>query len=184
MNQLKFEARLEQEPIAQLVRPSLVFKDSYLAAVDEALENGEEQKYTRENLEADFEYFLKHLENQENEPSEGSEAVPQAVFWLTKGKEYIGRVTLRHRLNEELLKKGGNIGYDIRPSQRKQGYGAQALTLAIQEAKGLGLTRVLVTCDSDNEGSRKIIEANGGILENEVQSAIGPNWLRYWIDIA
>ena len=32
----------------------------------------------------------------------------------------------------------------------------------------LGIARILVTCDADNIGSIKVIERNGGILENIV----------------
>jgi hypothetical protein len=35
---------------------------------------------------------------------------------------------------------------------------------------------VLVTCDTDNVGSRKIIEANGGVFEDERNRK-----LRFWI---
>jgi predicted acetyltransferase len=56
------------------------------------------------------------------------------------------------------------------------------LGLALERARDLGIWKVLVTCDADNIGSRKIIEANGGRLENEVQV---PNStvrkLRFWI---
>jgi predicted acetyltransferase len=33
-----------------------------------------------------------------------------------------------------------------------------------------------VTCDTDNEGSRKVIEAAGGLLEDERRGK-----LRYWV---
>ena len=44
--------------------------------------------------------------------------------------------------------------------------------------------KILITCDDDNIGSYKIIEANGGILENKVENEDqGENFLtrRYWI---
>jgi predicted acetyltransferase len=34
-------------------------------------------------------------------------------------------------------------------------------------ARALGLERVLVTCDTTNTGSRKVIEAGGGEFEDE-----------------
>jgi len=39
----------------------------------------------------------------------------------------------------------------------------------------LGLARVLVTCAEPNTGSRRVIEANGGNLENTVDG----EW-RFW----
>ena len=49
---------------------------------------------------------------------------------------------------------------------------AQALPLAAK----LGIDPVLVTCDDDNTASRKVIEANGGVFED--QRGVK---LRYWI---
>lgn len=110
--------------------------------------------------------------------------------------EYIGQASIRPELcTSYLLTYGGHIGYSIRPSKRRQGWGKKILALALYEARELGLKRALVTCDSDNIGSRKIIEHNGGQFE----SAIGMTRstfrtegrktdgalekLRYWIDL-
>jgi Acetyltransferase (GNAT) domain len=84
--------------------------------------------------------------------------VPGSDFWLIDNNEFIERLSLRYELNEFLLKMGEHIGYEIRPSKRKRGYGAEILRLGLQKAKELGLQRVLVTCDEDNIGSKKIIE--------------------------
>jgi predicted acetyltransferase len=43
-------------------------------------------------------------------------------------------------------------------------------------ARTLGLDQVLVTCDTDNVASRKVIKANGGRYEDT-----RGNNLRYWI---
>jgi predicted acetyltransferase len=108
--------------------------------------------------------------------------VPMSEFWLVDGNKFIGWVKIRHELNKELLKQGGHIGYAIRPSERKKGNGTKILKLALIFAKQLGLSRVLVTCDDDNLGSAKIIENNGGVLENTIENE-GKLKRRYWIDI-
>lgn len=33
-------------------------------------------------------------------------------------------------------------------------------------AASLGIEKALITCDVDNEASRRVIEANGGVLED------------------
>jgi predicted acetyltransferase len=113
-----------------------------------------------------------------------ADLVPQTTFWLVDGDAYIGRLSLRHHLNDSLRLIGGHIGYDIRPSMRRQGYGTRALALGLIEARNLGLTRVLVTCDKENTGSRRIIERNGGVLEDETTI---PDYdgviLPYWITL-
>ena len=97
---------------------------------------------------------------------------------------WIGLLTLRAQINEQFLHSGGHIGYVIRPSKRRSGYGTAILRLGLEKARTRGLQRVLLTCDETNMGSRKIIEANGGQLENAVvvegQAALK---LRYWINL-
>ncbi len=109
----------------------------------------------------------------------------QTLFFLMKeGEERIyGAVSIRHSLNEGLLKTGGHIGYGIRPSERKKGYATAMLALALRKCRELGIMRVLVTCDKDNIDSAKVIQNNGGVLENEVLNEKGMPVQRYWIDI-
>jgi len=33
----------------------------------------------------------------------------------------IGRLSLRHRINDDLRRIGGHVGYDLRPSMRRRG---------------------------------------------------------------
>lgn len=108
--------------------------------------------------------------------------VKRSLFWLLRqdGK-LIGVGEIRHRLTPFLRYEGGHIGYLIRPSQRRNGYGTLMLKLLIERAQEIGLERVLVTCDADNEASRRIIKRNGGWLENCVLSRRGNRKLRYWI---
>jgi len=108
--------------------------------------------------------------------------VPFALRWLVLGDEFIGEVSIRHRLNAWLLQEGGHIGYGIRPSRQRRGYGRLILALALEECRGFGLERVLVTALGANLASVRIIEANGGRLENEIEAPSGDGTLRrYWI---
>ncbi|RJQ34792.1 GNAT family N-acetyltransferase [Candidatus Parcubacteria bacterium] len=169
----------------RLVRPDTKYKDSYLAAIREAQAEGRKTEFDFDLAENHFERFVREL----NEHAEGKHMkegyVPETVLWLVGGMEYIGRVSIRHRLNDHLLKLGGHIGYDIRRSMRNKGYGTMILKLALPKAKELGIERALLTCDKTNIASRKIIEKNGGVLENKGPNPEGgPDKLRFWIDIA
>ena len=111
--------------------------------------------------------------------------VPCSTFYLVRqdGK-IVGKSSLRHELNDFLRKIGGHIGYVIRPDECQKGCGTMILKLTLEKARELGLKKVLVTCDSDNIASAKIIEKNGGILEGTYQNAELPvPKRRYWIDL-
>ena len=86
------------------------------------------------------------------------------------------------QLNDYLIKEGGHVGYGIRPARQRQGYGRLILALALDECRSIGLARVLVTCLQDNVASARIIEANGGELENVIADPASRGPLRrYWI---
>ncbi|HET9999615.1 MAG TPA: GNAT family N-acetyltransferase [Ktedonobacteraceae bacterium] len=167
-----------------LTEPSLVYKDSFIAGTRESQAEGLELYINLDKISENFGAFLQRLRNASKRANVKSDRVPMSDFWLIDGDEYVGRLSLRHELNEALLLWGGHIGYQIRPSKRRRGYGKEILRLGLIKAKEIGLSRVLVTCDEDNIGSRKIIEYNGGQLENIVEVKDSPvRKMRYWIDI-
>ena len=92
------------------------------------------------------------------------------------GDEYLGRISIRHRLTAHLREIGGHIGYDIRPSARQCGHATAMLAAALPVARSLGIDPALLTCDEDNIASRKVIEASGGMLEDNRHGK-----LRYWV---
>ncbi len=109
--------------------------------------------------------------------------VPASIFCAFVGTEIVGRLAVRHELNDFLLKVGGHIGYGVVPKFRKMGYAKQMLSLAIPIAEALGIKQALVTCDDDNIASVKTIEGCGGILENKLDLGAGKALKRrYWID--
>lgn len=111
--------------------------------------------------------------------------VPCSTFYLVDENGMIlGKSSLRHELNSFLRHIGGHIGYVIRPDRRRNGYGTAILRLTLEKAAERGLQRVLVTCDADNDASAKIIEKNGGLLEDEYQDAdLAVPKRRYWIEL-
>ncbi len=168
----------------QLVAPSINYQESYFQALDEAEHEMGDTLLTAPVENESFVMFVNHLLEHAKGLHLPEGWVPTTELWLIDRDEFIGRVNIRHQLTKHLLKIGGHVGYWIRPSKRKMGYGKTILKLALPEAKKLGITKVLVTCDDTNIGSQKIIEANGGILENIVDAGEGnPKKRRYWIVI-
>jgi len=100
------------------------------------------------------------------------------TWWWCEGTTYLGRIALRHELTESLRKKGGHIGYDVRPTARRQGHATAMVAAVLPKARELGLDQVLITCDEDNVASRRVIEANGGVLEFR-----GDGIRRYWVAV-
>lgn len=170
--------------MARLVRPSDRYKKSFLEAVDEP---GAQELFARfrERPEGEsFAAYVRRIRSYSKGVTLKSGLVPETTYWLVEDDVYIGRVSIRHRLNRSLQKKGGHIGYDIRPSKRRRGYGRLILKLGLKKAKERGFSRVLITCLSTNIASQKIIKANGGVFKSEVCTQKGkPTTYRYWVDI-
>jgi predicted acetyltransferase len=89
----------------------------------------------------------------------------------------VGFLALRHALTAWLLEEGGHIGYSVRPVRRGQGHATRALELALRRSAELGLDRVLLTCDEDNEASARTIEHHGGVHEDTRNGT-----RRYWVE--
>lgn len=90
--------------------------------------------------------------------------VPQTSYWLYEGEMPIGYGRLRHFLNDNLKANSGHIGYAIRSSERKKGYGTKILSLLLQECEKLDIKEVQIGTNCDNIASNKIIIKNGGKL--------------------
>lgn len=80
-------------------------------------------------------------------------------------------------LTEALRKAGGNIGYGIAPAFRGKGYGKELLRLLLNEAKGMGIDKVLVTILLDNIASQAVAIANGGVVTERTDERVF-----IWID--
>lgn len=77
----------------------------------------------------------------------------------------VGSINIRWHLTRELDENfGGNIGYGIRPSERKKGYATESLRLALNLCRENGMKAVRIGCYTNNTGSRKTILNNGGKL--------------------
>jgi predicted acetyltransferase len=111
--------------------------------------------------------------------------VPVTTFWLIDASDrLLGESRLRHLLTPELEEYGGHIGYVIRPSERRKGFGTLILAHTLMKARELGLSRVRLTCDSSNTASARIIERNGGVLSGYGISPVNGNRTsQYWIEL-
>jgi predicted acetyltransferase len=108
--------------------------------------------------------------------------VPHTFFVAVVGDKIIGRSSIRHVLNEKLLRVNGHIGYGVVRSERGKGHAKIILEKSVKYLQDIGVTQILITCDEKNIASRKTIESNGGVLENkEYDPEVKRVTLRYWI---
>lgn len=96
----------------------------------------------------------------------------------------VGTINVRWNLTEEMKLFSGNIGYAIRPTERRKGYNKINLYLGLIEAQKLGLDEVMLGCDVNNVGSSKTIQALGGKIERtEIDPYDGILTSVYWINV-
>jgi predicted acetyltransferase len=168
----------------ELLRANNEMEEQYYDFINEWESSGEEiVPRAAALLDMDYKSWLTRTYKKESKDNCPAHLVPAHTYFLVlENKRIIGAINIRHYLNDYLLNFGGHIGYGIRPSERKKGYAALMLSMALPIAKELGINKALITCDKNNVGSAKTIINNGGVLENEV---IGKDEItqRYWIEL-
>lgn len=132
----------------------------------------------------DFKRYIQNLSNEEQGINLPKGYAPCSHFWMIADSgDMIGAIRVRHILHNEFLQtECGHIGYDIAPSYRSQGHGTHMLHLVLVKALQLGIETALVTADDDNYASRKVIENNGGVLDEIVYGKVFERPIaRYWV---
>ncbi len=174
----------------ELSPPTVDVKTSFLAAMAEFRAEGRGAPGERSMIASEmraygptwdtdegFAVYVTELRAQALEETPRPEGwVPCTTFWWIEGRAYLGRIAVRHRLNEYLLEEGGHIGYDVPASARRRGHATAMLRAVLPYAASLGIEKALLTCDDDNAGSRAVIETCGGVLEDERGGV-----LRFWV---
>lgn len=167
----------------RLVPPSPDLRHSWWESVQE-FDGEHTHGYSRHGFEqadlsdpGQFEEWAAVQRRMETDPPQ--ELVPATLFWIVddgRPERVLGSLQLRHELNVVLREIGGHIGYGVRPTARRQGVATAALAASLPRAAAVGLDQVLVTCDDDNDPSRRTIERCGGVLED-----VRAGKRRYWI---
>lgn len=112
--------------------------------------------------------------------------VPAETYFLIRESDnkIVGVISIRLRLNKALWDFGGNIGFSIRPSERRKGYNKINLFLGLCVCKNRGIEAVLISCEKRNIASAKSIQALGGKLIYEyMDEELGYEIQNYVIDV-
>lgn len=170
----------------ELVLPTASVHESFLEAMDEFVAEGAENSQTAAWIEhnapgwrdsAAFAVFVEAVRADALPETPRPEwHVPCTTLWWVDGKTYLGRIAIRHELTDFLLDVGGHIGYDVRPTRRREGHATEMLKGSLPWALALRIDPALVTCDDDNVGSIRVIEHAGGVLED-----VRGTKRRYWV---
>lgn len=167
----------------RLVLPTKEFEEQVLCYKREFKEN-RERMYGATGLSKakNYEAWLTILSNNQNIETLREGLVESSTYLAVRieDEKVVGMIDIKHRLNGYLLRFGGHIGYSVRKTERRKGYGSEMLGLALEQCKAMNIHEVLLTCDKDNLASASIMIRNGAVLEDEILEK-GKVTQRYWI---
>jgi predicted acetyltransferase len=168
----------------KLIKPTLIYASEIMEYRQQFLDSGDSMDGCGNLREcSSAEEWIDRINMIENEKTCPKDKVCSNTYIAVRlnDDKIVGVIDFRHHINHPILSLwGGHIGYSVRPSERRKGYGTEMLKQNLMNCKQYGLDKVLITCDYDNIASKKTIIANGGIFE-KVVIVDGDQIERYWI---
>ncbi len=159
------------EPL-ELFEPGVEMEGEYRAFLSEFKPLGQDdQLHWSSGCEPNwdcFECLIRKLRDNACGIDLGDGQVLHSTYWLMRDERIIGTCNLRHRITKEMEGYFGHIGYCVRPSERRRGYGTLMLAMCLQKASQMSIEQAILICMHHNLGSIGVIENNGGHLISEI----------------
>ena len=130
--------------------------------------------------------FNRMLENPATVPEKYAplHSAEQFVYVRSSDSRIVGMLQIRRYGEAELTASTGNIGFSVRPDERRKGCAKRMLAAGLAVCRAQDFRRVLITCLTDNEASRRTMLANGGIYEGTVHfEPHNVDLQRYWFEL-
>lgn len=168
----------------KLVQPCVEYQQEYIDVLNEYKSANEKPTFGLHFEYDNFDEIIDEINNIKKGIKLPAWQVQRDIYWLVRinDKKIIGVINIRELSSEYFIKVGGNIGYGIRPSERRKGYATKMLSLALQKCKEKGHNRIMISCESDNIASEQTIIKNDGIFDSEIIDN-GVTFSRYWITL-
>ena len=108
--------------------------------------------------------------------------IPQSTFFMFQGTRIVGYLTIKRKLINHV--PIGQVYINIRPSDRKKGFGTKLLVAALNKCREINLKQALISCPEESPGGIKLIEkANGRLIETKFLNGTEIKMRIYLIDL-
>lgn len=159
---------MSDNPRVRLYFPTEADRAELAEYIAEHLAAGERELHGSALLdELPFDEWLQNTRNNADRATVRADWVRAETYLCRRESDgrLVGLIDIRFELNDFLAKFGGNIGFGVRPSERRRGYGSAMLAQALEIARDNGLARVLLGCYADNHASKNLILRMNGKLK-------------------
>lgn len=128
---------------------------------------------------------LQLLRDQKDKSKIPANRVPSTMLYAFLDDKIIGRLSIRHELNDYLIERGGHVGYAVAPAFRRLGHAKEIYKQGLEYCRDiLKLEKILVTCNDQNIGSIRTIENFNHTLENKFFDKEENVYVRrYWVNL-
>ena len=150
----------------KLVRPTLEMKEEALAYRQSHFDAGEHEISGSELLDQteDYAQWVQSITaNTSPETVNPAWVVTDTYFAVDENDNIVGIIDLRHTLND-FLQDFGNVGYSVKPSERRKGYATEMFRQVREIARRAGMKELHMAVHRDNEPSVKTIVNAGGAV--------------------